>query len=240
MARFIAWSQVQHQRFATGGAEGGVWQTFFLRPPPHSRDPQAFLVEYRPGRILAPHFHDVDEFQLFLAGSGSMGRHVVEPVTLHFARAFTAYGPITAGDGGLSFLTLRARRDALGPQKLPERRAELERQRERRPWQAHQQLPPRSGGQAMTPLSLFDGPNGLSAVVLDVGADAALCAPASAAGGQFLVAIEGSLVEEGSEREAPAVGFVPCSDAPQALRAGGAGARVLCLNFPHPVATDPA
>jgi hypothetical protein len=55
------------------------------------------------------HWHRVDEFQLFVAGSGAMGRHDLQRVSIHYADAFVPYGPITPGTEGLTMLTLRAR-----------------------------------------------------------------------------------------------------------------------------------
>ena len=55
------------------------------------------------------HWHRVEEFQPFVAGSGTMGRHALGPVSIHYADAFVPYGPITPGAEGLTMLTLRAR-----------------------------------------------------------------------------------------------------------------------------------
>src|SRR5215470_17255062 len=70
--------------------------------------PQAFLVErpYANARI-EPHFHDVDQFQVVVAGDGRMGKKPVAPVTFQYADAYTPYGPIVANGHGISFFTLR-------------------------------------------------------------------------------------------------------------------------------------
>jgi hypothetical protein len=233
MAHLIALDQVRDGRFESGGAEGGVWQTFFLRPPAGSVDPQAFLVEYRPGRTLVTHFHDSDEFQLVVAGGGTLGRHVLRPGTLHFARAYTPYGPIVAGDSGLAFLTLRARRDSLGPQKLPERRAQLESHADRQRWQATDELPPRSDANGLVPLSGLQGPPGLLACCIDLAAGATLQAPPASDDGQFVVLLAGLLQEDAREVAALSLAFVRQGDSPLPAVAGADGARVLCLGFPE-------
>ena len=70
--------------------------------------PHAYLVEQLPEVVLPPHFHMNDQFQVVVAGSGMLGRsHKLAPLTVHFARGKTAYGPIVAGLKGLSYLTLR-------------------------------------------------------------------------------------------------------------------------------------
>ncbi|OUM03684.1 hypothetical protein [Variovorax sp. JS1663] len=70
--------------------------------------PTVFLVEQPPGSVLAPHFHMQNQFQVFQAGSGLLGRHAVGPGSVHYAGAFTGYGPLAAGPEGLSYFTIRA------------------------------------------------------------------------------------------------------------------------------------
>ncbi len=70
--------------------------------------PQAVIVEMPdPGARIEPHFHDVDQFQIFIGGSGTIGAQPVRPVTFHYADAFTPYGPIVAGGDGIVWFTLR-------------------------------------------------------------------------------------------------------------------------------------
>ena len=71
--------------------------------------PHAFLVEQRPDVVLPTHFHLNDQFQVVVAGRGTLGRRPIAPVAVHYARGRTGYGPITAGPDGLHYLTLRAR-----------------------------------------------------------------------------------------------------------------------------------
>lgn len=72
--------------------------------------PHAYLVEQSPDVSLPPHFHLTEQFQIVVAGSGMLGRsHLLAPITIHYARAKTGYGPIVAGPDGLSYLTLRPR-----------------------------------------------------------------------------------------------------------------------------------
>lgn len=72
--------------------------------------PHAYLVEQSPGVVLPPHFHMTDQFQVVVAGNGTLGRsHELTFATVHYARAKTAYGPLVAGAEGLSYLTLRPR-----------------------------------------------------------------------------------------------------------------------------------
>ena len=91
------------------------WRTDFLGKPAYGGGirnvPQAFLIEMHAGETILPHFHEVDQFQVFVAGSGGMGRQPAATLAVHFAEHHTGYGPINAGPQGYSYFTLRARSD---------------------------------------------------------------------------------------------------------------------------------
>jgi len=91
------------------------WRTDFIgrRGEGVTREePQAFLIEMSSNEVIVPHFHEVDQFQVFVAGSGSLGRHATAgPLAVHYADHHTGYGPINAGALGFSYFTLRARTD---------------------------------------------------------------------------------------------------------------------------------
>jgi len=80
--------------------------------------PQSYLIRQLPNITNPLHFHTQNQFQVFIEGSGSFGRHEVLPYMVHYAGAYTGYGPIIAGDEGLQYLTLRSSRD-LGAKFLP-------------------------------------------------------------------------------------------------------------------------
>ena len=58
--------------------------------------------------MIRPHFHVQDQFQVVAEGGGTLGRHAVAPIHVHYASRHTGYGPITAGNQGLSYFTFRA------------------------------------------------------------------------------------------------------------------------------------
>jgi hypothetical protein len=90
------------------------------RPDP---GPQTFFVEsLADDALVRPHFHKVNQFQVFPGGNGRLGAHEVEPVLIHYADAYMTYGPIVAGDRGVQYLTVRVQGDP-GPQYMPESRA---------------------------------------------------------------------------------------------------------------------
>ena len=80
--------------------------------------PQSYLIQQLPNITNPLHFHTQNQFQVFIEGSGHFGRHSIRPYVVHYAGAYTGYGPIVAGPEGVQYLTLRASRD-LGAQFLP-------------------------------------------------------------------------------------------------------------------------
>jgi hypothetical protein len=53
--RFVAKDDVANTREQLGTPGQEIWRTWFLKPAPNTRLPQAFLVEYAPGRVLRTH-----------------------------------------------------------------------------------------------------------------------------------------------------------------------------------------
>ena len=70
--------------------------------------PLVYLIEQPPGSVLPAHFHRQNQFQVFVDGGGMFGPHPIIPGMVHYANAYTGYGPIVAGDEGLRYFTIRA------------------------------------------------------------------------------------------------------------------------------------
>jgi hypothetical protein len=83
-----------------------------------SQGPMAYLVEQAPDASVEPHFHEVPQFQIFHDGSGEIGTHHLQGVTVHYAGPYSPYGPIVAGPQGVKYLTLRRSWDR-GAQWMP-------------------------------------------------------------------------------------------------------------------------
>jgi hypothetical protein len=83
--------------------------------------PVAYRIEQDPGTQADPHFHQANQFQVFVSGAGFFGKQPVHAVMAQYAQAFTPYGPIVAGPEGLSYLTLRNAWDP-GGQFMPAQR----------------------------------------------------------------------------------------------------------------------
>jgi hypothetical protein len=87
--------------------------------------PQCFLTETRSmGMTVRPHFHKVEQFQVFVGGSGYFGKKAIpEPTLIHYADRFTPYGPIKPDGVGFQYMTLRLKADP-GPRPMPAARSE--------------------------------------------------------------------------------------------------------------------
>ena len=86
--------------------------------------PQGFLVQQPPGSVTKPHFHEVNQFQVFVGGGGKLGKRAAGPLTVQYAGAHSPYGPIAAGDAGVTYFTLRAAWDP-GAKYMPQSRERL-------------------------------------------------------------------------------------------------------------------
>jgi hypothetical protein len=183
--------------------------------------------------VVAPHFHQADQFQVVVAGGGKLGRHPVAPVMLHYTNAHTAYGPIVAGEEGIHYFTLRNGYDP-GARYLPRSARELKAVAGRQPWQTTTEpvgradfAPPRVE-ELLAPRE-----DGLGAWRHFLPPDGAVMGPDPASGrGQFWMVVAGELA--GPEGPLPPLSliFVAPDEAPLSLRAGPAGAEVLAMQYP--------
>jgi hypothetical protein len=203
----------------------------------HGEGAQAFLVHYpNEGSWLRPHWHRVDQFQVIVGGRGKVGRHEVEPIVVHYADAYTTYGPIVADGEGFSFFTLRAAHTATSYY-MPDSKALLPRKRGRE-LSAH--VPAGSDGLAAQDSDheletlIEPADDGLAATLVSLKPNARGEAPSpTGGGGQYCVVIGGSLLHEGRELEPKSLMFVAPGDEAARLDAGPSGARVVCLQLPR-------
>ena len=61
------------------------------------------------------------QIQVVVGGSAKLGRHHLEPISVHYVSPQSAYGPLIAGPQGLEYLTLRVLTDK-GAWYMPESR----------------------------------------------------------------------------------------------------------------------
>jgi hypothetical protein len=222
------------------------WRTPFLGIPVRTdeevRDaPLAFLIEMTPDSVLPPHFHPVDQYQVFVAGSGFLGKHRTSGLAIHYADRHTAYGPITAGPHGVAYFTLRARTDGRGLfLHKPGAREQLQSSKRRfrmvgdlvlavPPVLAELQQPANE--------ALFSEPHddGLAAFMLRMGAGMSMQGPNPAgSGGQYYLVVSGSLCRGNEQLPVWSLLFASHHESAPALTAGATGAEVLVLQFPTP------
>lgn len=199
--------------------------------------PQAFLVFQPPRTVTPPHFHEVNQFQVFMGGDGLFGKKPAHAVSVHYAGGHTPYGPIVAGEEGLEYFTLRQRWDP-GAKYMPERRNMLRKvKREFRMVHEVAQDEPealRARRGAATETLLEPEADGLACFVTHVGAGMAGTLPdPSAGGGQYHIVIAGTCRHEGKEMRRKSVFYVSADEAPLRVTGGPEGIEILTLQFPQ-------
>lgn len=244
MPQIASYDEVKAHRKQREVPGGYAWRTEFIPHGGVPGAPNAFLAEGTPGRVIRPHFHEVDQFQVIVSGGGVLGKHGLAIHAVHFSRAHTPYGPLTADHRGLGFLTLRAHWDK-GAQYLPDSREKLRNVKDRTPWQVTER--PNFDGSGAVSLHAFSqirDDKGLAAYSLKLEPRAETLAPDPSGGdGQYVIITKGSLAHEGADRKAITIAFLKPDEAPLRLVAGAEGLEALVLNYPRPraaSATTPA
>jgi len=222
------------------------WRTDFLGTRSDGelkRDqPQAFLIEMGANEIIVPHFHEVDQFQVFVSGAGSLGRNqeAAAPLSVHYADHHTGYGPINAGPHGYSYFTLRAMSDS-GAVYLHKTgyREKLKPSRKRHGTASGLALSTEPVLMASREVRVqpllreLEGDDGLSAALIRMGPAMTHAGPdPRATGGQYYLVLNGSLELDGTSYSAWSLVFVGASESPLALHAGLKGLEALLVQFP--------
>jgi hypothetical protein len=192
--------------------------------------PVAFVTRRPPGNVIEPHFHELSQFQLFVEGHGRIGKHAVQPVTVHYADAFTPYGPIVASeDDGLAFMTLRAQTSNGGAFRMPKSRTQMERR-------AGRALTAELDPDAPITGSLF-GPesDGVEAKLVAMAPQAVAAANDHVGQDRFLVVMSGALAGDTGPLGKYSCTFLNSGEPTPSLTAGPNGANVLLLAFPRPI-----
>lgn len=203
--------------------------------------PTVFLVEQPPDTSLVSHFHRQNQFQLFVDGAGSIGRESLGPITVHYAGAYTGYGPLLSGPQGIKYFTIRAVCEA-GFTPISEAKAKMLRGPKRHanstpvPPLTAAALAALTGTQEQTLIETGDDGMGARLTRLPPGAR---LHPAQVPGseGQFLFVTAGTLA--GVLASGPVnLGrwehlFLLAGDAAPPLTAGPGGAEIVSLFIPH-------
>lgn len=197
--------------------------------------PQGFLVERMyPNPVIDPHFHDVDQFQVVVAGDGRMGKKKVAPITFQYADAYTPYGPIVGNDDGISFFTLRPIASG-GHWVMPGNRDKM-------PGRAGRNIAGlfdiektlSEDGATEREALIAAQEDGVDAVGLRFGPNAECKSEASTAGGQYILVCSGTIERDGKTFEANSLMHVEAGEDAPTLQSGKDGANVLVLQFARP------
>jgi hypothetical protein len=215
----------------------GFWKTDFITSAHDALpSPQAFLVEQDPNQVILPHFHEQNQFQIIVQGGGTLGRAIVAPITVHYAAAFTGYGPITSGDEGLWYFTFRPMMDN-GALFVHESRDKMKpgpkKHYHSEPFGAtpESELAELRKAEIRT---IHADPTGPTIAIIRMPPGQPLpVSEAGQGGGQYLLVTSGSLVAPGALHSKWSCIWIGNGDDPLQGVAGEQGAEVLRLEFPR-------
>jgi len=199
--------------------------------------PQAHWIEStEEGATIPPHFHVVDQFQIFTDGDGWFGKHALQPLDVQYADHYSTYGPIVAGPRGFHFMTIRATPDPDGGHYMPESRP-LMRQagmKAGRSFVLHVPVPELASIQKALLLTLRDFEDGLAIRRVDLPPGQSVVGPDPSGGnGQHFMVVAGGVRYQDRLHTSRSLIFVRPDEPPLTLTAGGEGVSVLALSFPR-------
>jgi hypothetical protein len=192
--------------------------------------PMAYLVSQGADTQIAPHFHQNDQFQVFLSGNGRMGNVALRAVTVHFAGAFTPYGPIVAEGAPIEYITLRNGYDP-GAQWMPGAKAKLKAAVAR----THREATSAPVDAAADSSVLIEAQaDGLGAWRHRIAPGASLTGVDPAGGaGQFWFSLSGAFSRGGEVHGPRSCLFVSDDERPLTITAGDDGLEVVIVQFPR-------
>ncbi len=200
------------------------------RIPIEVEGPQAHLaIQGADTTPLSTHFHAVEQFQLFVAGSGTVGPHRVGAGVVHYTDRNTVYGPLRPGPDGMTYATLRARHDT-GARFMPQARGELAERLRRAGGAPRRNVAVRLEGTD----DLVAARDGLRIAVIEVGPGSAV-EIGMGGGGGYLAVLAGSVVGAGGLSGAGAIAWGEAG-AGLVAEADRDGARLALLQFPEAAA----
>jgi hypothetical protein len=198
--------------------------------------PTVYLVEQGPHISLRTHFHRNNQFQLFVRGDGVIGKHALRALTVHYAGAYSGYGPVVAGPQGLAYFTLRSVFET-GSLTMVQHADQMKRGPKRQlhsepvPVESETELAARTEP-AVQDLIPFEADGvGARLYTLPTGTIQTGVDPTGSEG-HFFVVIAGSMyVQERAVKDWGSV-FVQAMEKPLIFVAGDGGVQVVCLQLP--------
>ena len=212
--------------------EGASATDFIGRRTETSDHPLAFLVNGPPAFVIPPHFHEIDQYQIFVGGSATLGKHKVLPGSVHYADAYTPYGPITATEDGFNYLTLRPR-SIIGYHEMPEGGPLLKPVNEARGRRGRMMVADIEPGQPRETAreTLFEELDGIAAYRLSAAPGARLPQPDVDHGGAYYVVLEGEIAAGGETYPPRSCIWVGQHESPPDMIAGADGASAAFMSF---------
>lgn len=197
--------------------------------------PNIFLVEQPAHYEFPVHFHTQNQWQIFVGGHGRIGTHTITPITVHYAGAYSGYGPLISGQDGIQYFTLRPAFDA-GAQLLPEKRPLLRPGPKRQASSASCTQLPESELRALeaprADLLIARQTDEVEATLWRLPPDSAVTLPPPASGGQFLFVLTGQTSLLGQTLIPWESAYRSADEGAVDLVAGVEGAEVLILQVP--------
>ena len=222
------------------------WATNFFGPRSSNTaapGPQATMTEMAPNETIVPHFHGMTQFQLFPAGSGTIGKgDPILPLMVQYKDRHTAYGPLVAGPQGLSFMALRIKTGDSAPVYLnkPGYREKLKPSKRRNLFSSPIVLstePVLMHRKEASWESLFDQSkidDEMAAQIVRLGAHMTTMGPNPAtSGGYYLFVANGTLINAGTEMPLWSMVVVESTEPAIEIKAGAKGLEVLVLQYPR-------
>jgi hypothetical protein len=235
----------KHRRVGTSSNGQRRWYTDYMgnqKPEGIEDAPQSHYTEMDANGVIVPHFHQVNQFQIFVSGTGSIGRNALPLIGLHYADRHTAYGPINAGPGGLGLFTLRAQSDP-GAIYLsqPDFRSFLKPSKKRYLLAENIALSTARVLEHRDAVSLesvldkeADTSDGLGAGMLRMGARMKTVSPdPRLTGGQYYLVLNGGMELASASYGLWSMAYAGRTDQPFEICAGAQGLEALVLSFPR-------
>jgi hypothetical protein len=210
---------------------------YFGRSSGNDTGSEAFVIELH-NRTLGAHFHPVDQFQILFGREGSLyQRHEIPPLMVHYADAYTTYGPLRGEDQPLRFFTLRAKPTTVTAF-MPADRELLVYKGKRSMHVDPTEVDSRSTSDAMdvvTTTLIAEDVDGISAGQITAQPGASIVLPDTYdSNGQYLFVANGSIVFNGRDFGTESLGWIGPAESGQVIHAGDQGCECLLTRFPLP------
>lgn len=198
--------------------------------------PTMFLIEQPGGTVLPTHFHRQNQFQVMVAGSGTLGRHEIGPVMVHYAGAYSGYGPLIAGPQGVQYFTIRAVYESGAMMAATELHRMVRGPKRHAHSKPYEPIGP-GGRQMLARPDCVDliplASDRLAAQVWRLPGQSRITLPGPAgSSGQFLMVLDGELRRDENSLGCWETLFVSADEPGQTLEAGELGVEVLLLQMP--------